>query len=310
MQINQLKYFVAAVDEGSINRAATILFTSQPFISKSIKQLEKELNVDLINRSAKGIELTDMGSQLYTYAKNIIKNLQIMENIANSSMSNQLNISFFPSNMLAKRLALYCAKNKESKLHIEAFSCGISQIIQHVASGFSNIGFIGFPKKNKKKYEYLMEHNNLQFHKINSYDICIYVGPNHPLYNSCSSITVEELGSLKFVQTQKDFPSLLLDSDDDILGYLAHISTNHIVHTNSEHVMLNILKYTDMCTVDLDFLLKDYNTSVFHAIKIKDYSSQIQLGFICRSEYNFSQYETDFLDYVVKMYNPNLKFPN
>ena len=43
MEIKQLEYFVAAVDHGSLNRAAEQLYTTQPNVSRVIHCLEREL---------------------------------------------------------------------------------------------------------------------------------------------------------------------------------------------------------------------------------------------------------------------------
>ena len=68
MELYQLKTFVKIADEGSLTRAAALLFTSQPAISAQVKALEEELGVTLFERSSKGMTLTAKGRQLYTHA--------------------------------------------------------------------------------------------------------------------------------------------------------------------------------------------------------------------------------------------------
>ena len=55
MEIKQLEYFAAAVEYGSLNRAAEKLYTTQPNVSRVLNSLEKELHVPLLERSNKGI---------------------------------------------------------------------------------------------------------------------------------------------------------------------------------------------------------------------------------------------------------------
>ena len=52
MDLKQLQYFVVSVESGSFKKAAEMLYTTQPHISKSIKNLETELNVQLLERKA------------------------------------------------------------------------------------------------------------------------------------------------------------------------------------------------------------------------------------------------------------------
>ena len=72
MQIQQLTYFVAIAEQGSINKAAEKLFVTQPNLSKAISNLENELKVRIFNRTNKGVALTDEGKKLYQYARTII----------------------------------------------------------------------------------------------------------------------------------------------------------------------------------------------------------------------------------------------
>jgi len=68
MELYQLNTFVKIADEGSLTRAAELLFTSQPAISAQIKALEEELGVALFERSSRGMQLTAKGRLLYDQA--------------------------------------------------------------------------------------------------------------------------------------------------------------------------------------------------------------------------------------------------
>lgn len=68
MELYQLRTFVKIADEGSLTRAAELLFTSQPAVSAQVKALEEELGVPLFERSARGMKLTRKGELLYTHA--------------------------------------------------------------------------------------------------------------------------------------------------------------------------------------------------------------------------------------------------
>ena len=61
MNLNQLKYFVAVAEQQSFTKAAAQLFVTQPMLTRSIKHLEEELNVLLIERTSKSFYLTDAG---------------------------------------------------------------------------------------------------------------------------------------------------------------------------------------------------------------------------------------------------------
>lgn len=72
MDIKQLIYYTAIVEEGNISAAARKLHMSQPPLSAQLKLLERELGVTLINRGPRQVSLTDAGSLFYQRAKRII----------------------------------------------------------------------------------------------------------------------------------------------------------------------------------------------------------------------------------------------
>ena len=72
MTITQLQDFVTVVKLNSITKAAKQLYVSQPAISSSIKELEKEFNTSLFVRYNNQLVLTDEGHHLYKLATNLL----------------------------------------------------------------------------------------------------------------------------------------------------------------------------------------------------------------------------------------------
>lgn len=61
-----LKYILTIAEEKNMTRAAERLYISQPSLSQSVKNLEKELGVDLFERSQRGGVLTPAGSTMWS----------------------------------------------------------------------------------------------------------------------------------------------------------------------------------------------------------------------------------------------------
>ena len=64
MELRQLEYFLAAVEQRSLGRAAEVMHISQPAISKAIRRLELDLGVPLLVRLPRGVETTHYGEVL------------------------------------------------------------------------------------------------------------------------------------------------------------------------------------------------------------------------------------------------------
>lgn len=73
MELRQLRYFVAIVDHGSLSRAALVLHVAQPALTQQLRQLEDELGVQLLHRTAQGVLSTDAGKVFYEHALAILK---------------------------------------------------------------------------------------------------------------------------------------------------------------------------------------------------------------------------------------------
>lgn len=75
MDIRHLTYFIEVAKYKSFTKASKSLHLSQSTISKAVKSLEEELNVELIDRSAKNIELTDAGEIVLAEGEMIMESL-------------------------------------------------------------------------------------------------------------------------------------------------------------------------------------------------------------------------------------------
>jgi len=75
MDLNAIRIFVAVVQAGSLSAAATRLGIPLPTLSRRVRDLERQLKVQLVERSARGAKLTDAGTRLYEHARRGIEAL-------------------------------------------------------------------------------------------------------------------------------------------------------------------------------------------------------------------------------------------
>lgn len=67
MTETQISCFMATAETKSVTKASEIIFRSPQAISKHIAHLEEELGCELFERSSKGVVLTPIGEEYYTY---------------------------------------------------------------------------------------------------------------------------------------------------------------------------------------------------------------------------------------------------
>ncbi|MGH1414251.1 MAG: LysR family transcriptional regulator [Pelagimonas sp.] len=72
LDITTLRSFMAVANAGGVTRAAGFLNLTQSAVSMQLKRLEETLNLQLLDRSGRGVSLTPAGAQLLTYAQKIV----------------------------------------------------------------------------------------------------------------------------------------------------------------------------------------------------------------------------------------------
>ena len=75
MDVRKLRYFAQVVEARSLSRAAEQLNVAQPALSKSIQALERDLDLQLLRRSAQGVTPTEAGVRLYEHSQIIFQQL-------------------------------------------------------------------------------------------------------------------------------------------------------------------------------------------------------------------------------------------
>ncbi len=83
-EIAELRAFCAAVDLGSLGRAARLLQVSQPALSKRLRSLEAVAGAPLLERSSRGVSPTSAGERLYTAARRLLSEVELIEGMLGS----------------------------------------------------------------------------------------------------------------------------------------------------------------------------------------------------------------------------------
>lgn len=79
MTIRHLKIFVTVVEEHTMSSAAKKLYIAQPSVSQAVRELEEHYNAALFYRHSKKLYITETGKLLYTYARQVISQFDLLE---------------------------------------------------------------------------------------------------------------------------------------------------------------------------------------------------------------------------------------
>lgn len=143
LKTSQLEIFQAVVDCGSLNKAAEYLNTSQPYLSRVLKDMEAKLGKTLLVRGKKGVYPTRDGKFIYGYAKTIIQNLRKIEELKNMDLDQieaRLSVSLY-SFFLDKDIFLkFVTNNLSNFIHLSVREGNLAQLFDDVLSEKSEVG--------------------------------------------------------------------------------------------------------------------------------------------------------------------------
>ncbi len=245
MDIRQLEYFAACCEQGSFNKAAACLYTTQPNVSKVISSLERELGRELFERGSKGIRLTPFGETIREYAGNILQNAGLIRSMTPANPGKKLSVATYSSNFMAGLLLEFYQKT-QGKYVIEHLQGTVEEVTDYVKKGISEIGVVVLAKKHEAAFCHILGHKRQEFHHLGDRELCLFVGPRHPLYTR-DSVNFDELSSLKFIRGARDYFSMEHHLEAVGMGVLNSENFHNVICSNSDFVYVNTLMHTDVC---------------------------------------------------------------
>ena len=126
MELRQLKYFLSVADARSFVRAAAEQYVSRQAISKSVSQLEEELNTELFMRDSSGAFLTPAGVMFYERVRNAVMELdqlQLEMKQLGSRFQQTVRIAFSIGTMALYEDPLQAFLSQQSNLSVTSTEC-------------------------------------------------------------------------------------------------------------------------------------------------------------------------------------------
>ena len=194
MTLQQLKYVITVAETGTITEAANRLYISQPSLTNSIHELEKEMNIVIFNRTNKGISISKEGDVFLGYARQVLEQAAILEDRykRNDGGKMQFCVSTqhysFAVNAFVDLIKEYGQEEYDFSLR----ETQTYEIIEDVARMRSEIGILFLNDFNETVISKILKSHDLQFHQLFIANPHVFISRKHPLAEK-SVITNEEL---------------------------------------------------------------------------------------------------------------------
>jgi LysR family transcriptional regulator, benzoate and cis,cis-muconate-responsive activator of ben and cat genes len=178
MELRHLRYFVAVAEMENVSRAATQkLYVSQPSLSRQIRDLEEELGVQLLERRAKSVSLTEAGRAFLEKARAILKDtddaVATVRALA-GKRETELHVGDFPlttARLMPGLLRSY--QQAMPKVQVKLHDWPVEKNIAGVREGRLQLAIIIPPLKSNSLDE-------LNFQELLTVRVCLAVSSNHP----------------------------------------------------------------------------------------------------------------------------------
>jgi LysR family cys regulon transcriptional activator len=203
MKLQQLRYLCAVVDHGfNVTAAAQALFTSQPGVSKQIRQLERELGVDILVRQGNRIvALTEPGRELALAAQRLLIDSQELRKIASSySAANSGSLRVATTHLHARYPlipVISAFSRKYPKVRLSLLQGPPAEIASHVGNGHADIGITTGPANTDPLLVMLPAYQIRR---------CLIAPPGHPLLKS-RRLTLEAIAKYPLIVYDSNFSS-------------------------------------------------------------------------------------------------------
>lgn len=194
MTLQQLRYVITVAETGTITEAAQELYISQPSLTNAIHELEKEMNIQIFNRSNKGISISKEGEDFLGYARQVLEQAAILEEKYKSSEGGkkQFCVSTQHYSFAVNAFVDLIKKYGQDEYDFSLRETQTYEIIEDVAKMKSEIGILFLNSFNEAVINKILKSHDLEFHELFIAKPHVFISSNHPLAEQ-SVITNEEL---------------------------------------------------------------------------------------------------------------------
>lgn len=222
MRIQQLEYLEKIVEAGSINEAAKRLFLTQPSLSNAVKELENEMGIQIFQRSSGGISLTAEGREFMTYSKQILDQVNLMnERYKNGQQRKQsFSVSAQHYAFVVHAFVELIKSVNANEYQFTLRETETQNIFNDLAQFKSELGILYTNGFNQKIMQRLFKENNLIFTPLFVAKPHIFVSRYNPL-TSKSSVNLSDLEDYPYLSYEQGEVNSFYFSEE-ILSTLSH----------------------------------------------------------------------------------------
>jgi len=184
--IDNLKHFVAVVENQGVTRASEKIFISASSVTRSIQQIEAELGKPLFDRVSRSISLNQDGMRFYERARELLYQYALLlheENVSGDLKGHyRIGAShFLCDNFLCELIFKLTTRYRNASIEVYSFDSQV--LVKKIHEGEIDLGFSFSPKISEA----------MEFRKIHEGQLRLCASANHPLMDKPFTVVKKEL---------------------------------------------------------------------------------------------------------------------
>ena len=307
MTLTQLRYAITISETGSFNKAAQILYVSQPSLSNAIHDLEDEFSITIFHRSGRGISLTNEGVEFITYARQVYHQYEsLLDKFGkNGNLKKKFGVSTQHYSFATKSFVEMVKKFNTAEYDFAIRETKTREVIDDKSTQKSEIGILYLSNFNKNMILKMLNSADLEFHHLINCQIYVYIYKDHPLAKK-EIITFDDL---------KDYPNLSFEQGDNSSFYFseeiyANKEYQRMVKVNDRATMLNMMRGLYGFTLCSGIICQELNGDDYIAVPFKpdedDVDDNMSIGYIIKKNQILSRMGSLYIEEIknyFKKYN-------
>lgn len=301
MTLQQIKYALTIADTGSMNRAAELLYISQPTLSGAVKELEREIGITIFLRTSKGVTATAEGAEFLSYARQVYQQYDLLTQkySAHGSFKRKFGVSSQHYSFAVKAFVETVKKYGTLNFDFAMRETRTMDVITDVGSLKSEVGILYLDSFNLKVIEKLLADNELTFTPLINYRAYVYMWKGHPLAGE-SSVSLEQL---------RDYPCMSFEQGEQGSGFMAEEILSdrdypRVIRSTDRATQLNLMVGLNGYTLCSGIICEELNGSEFAAVPFREdednRNSDMEIGYIVKSRSMLSDIAETYIDEVKK----------
>ncbi|EJN94054.1 LysR family transcriptional regulator [Streptococcus ratti] len=296
MRIQQLHYIIKIVETGSMNEAAKQLFITQPSLSNAVRDLEREMGIEIFIRNPKGITLTKDGVEFLSYARQVVEQTALLEERYKSQGHTRELFSVSAQHYAFVVNAFVSLLKETDMTRYELFlrETRTYEIIDDVKNFRSEIGVLFLNSYNHDVLTKMFDDNHLTYTNLFKARPHIFVSKSNPLADR-KIVSMSDL---------EDFPYLSYDQGIYNSFYFSEEIMSQIPHKKSIVVsdratLFNLMIGLDGYTIATGILNSNLNGDNIVSIPL-DVDDEIDIIYLKHEKANLSKMGEKFIDYLLE----------